>query len=646
MAHIIIYNFLLLGAMASHGLNGIFSLGQYADESNLWYNATYSPSFCSSKVDTATPPCTFTNAMPLTNAEKSQEIYKGGCRTCSQSTEIRCSTSALHAKFSKYPNVWAAYCNDAYLVVWLQSGTGFTANLDAIPYPPGGTSIDGKACRTRTASSISVDTRGRAAVYMLCPVALPTSIPAQNNFAVGSSNGISFLYTGNPSGPPSYTLPADGAVGNTLPGQDIFPTFNNRGQYTPENCEVDYCNEHVGQGGGVPHLHGDPFGPSCLYSASNYSSLSAHPPHIGYSLDGFLIYGRHLAEDATGFNVSLDECGGHIHEGYAYHYHTQVLDLKVSSSFVPSAFGQTYCATTVGPFKCWKADLIAQPYFMFNRSSNQIIAKQPCCGSTAFYVAPYIAFSSGPGPGLGIPGNATQSWDSSPFKSQCGVMSDVFSASPSVTTTPTPTLTPTATPTFTSSSPSSSSPTPTMPFTPSSSLPPGSSPAKSSNLSVSATSTRSTYVSLTSLSPSSTPTYEFIRDTSPATTSADSGVLSLGAFIGIAASALVFLVLVVLLVRLWFSRRVAAAAKSSLTRHSPIMDENDDGLDRLADSQSQDSQNSHPGYFNPLVGVGSQSLPPNWVKRFAEDGSDDVWYENVETGQVEWEIPSDTSRSA
>ena len=123
-------------------------------------------------------------------------------------------------------------------------------------------------------------------------------------------------------------------------------------------------------------------------------------------------------------------------------------------------------------------------------------------------------------------------------------------------------------------------------------------------------------------------------------------MLSLGAFIGIAASALVFLVLVVLLVRLWFSRRVAAAAKSSLTRHSPIMDENDDGLDRLADSQSQDSQNSHPGYFNPLVGVGSQSLPPNWVKRFAEDGSDDVWYENVETGQVEWEIPSDTSRSA
>jgi hypothetical protein len=50
---------------------------------------------------------------------------------------------------------------------------------------------------------------------------------------------------------------------------------------TPEHCEVDSCNEHVGQGGGWPHLHGDPFGPTCLYSAANYSSDVIHPPLIG-----------------------------------------------------------------------------------------------------------------------------------------------------------------------------------------------------------------------------------------------------------------------------------------------------------------------------------------------------------------------------
>jgi hypothetical protein len=34
------------------------------------------------------------------------------------------------------------------------------------------------------------------------------------------------------------------------------------------DCEVDACNEHVGQGAGQPHLHGDPFHEidgTCMY---------------------------------------------------------------------------------------------------------------------------------------------------------------------------------------------------------------------------------------------------------------------------------------------------------------------------------------------------------------------------------------------
>lgn len=31
------------------------------------------------------------------------------------------------------------------------------------------------------------------------------------------------------------------------------------------SCEVDVCNGHAGKGLDY-HLHGDPFGPQCLYS--------------------------------------------------------------------------------------------------------------------------------------------------------------------------------------------------------------------------------------------------------------------------------------------------------------------------------------------------------------------------------------------
>ncbi len=95
--------------------------------------------------------------------------------------------------------------------------------------------------------------------------------------------------------------------------------YNNRGQYTPQDCEVDACNEHVGQGGGQPHLHGDPFHSRdgvCLYGPGNYTSNSAHPPLWGFSLDGYNIYGRHLSENNEGY---APPWGGHICAGACSH---------------------------------------------------------------------------------------------------------------------------------------------------------------------------------------------------------------------------------------------------------------------------------------------------------------------------------------
>ena len=121
---------------------------------------------------------------------------------------------------------------------------------------------------------------------------------------------------------------------------------------------VDTCNEHVGGGGGQPHLHGDPFGSWCLYSAANYSSSTVHPPQvaytyrtltfpyitlnlpspypyhtltlpiilyrvcvhqpqIGWSFDGGSIFGRHINTQNLGYTTALDNCGGHSHDGSA-----------------------------------------------------------------------------------------------------------------------------------------------------------------------------------------------------------------------------------------------------------------------------------------------------------------------------------------
>jgi hypothetical protein len=144
-------------SLAAYGLNGIYPLGLYPEgtsaTSSYFYNTTYSPAFCSAAADFTTPTCTYTVAAGWTDTAKGQEIYKQGCRTCTQSKETRCSTTALSAMFSRFSGtVFGAYCNDNYLVVWTASGRSYVGNLDNVPYPPGGTTTAGTSCRTRAAS--------------------------------------------------------------------------------------------------------------------------------------------------------------------------------------------------------------------------------------------------------------------------------------------------------------------------------------------------------------------------------------------------------------------------------------------------------------------------------------------------------------
>ena len=311
------------------------------------------PSFCDSVTNTAKT-CVFTSQ----TFNYAALVSKVKSKTCTQSTDARCTSAALKAVM-KGQGIKAAYCNDAFLVIISDGSTGFSNYLSSIHNPPGSVGSDGVACVTRTTNPSYSTVK-----IPLYPTLLATSDPSTNNVntnsypnGAGDANGAYMSATTRNTGA-TYGLPTRGAVGITIGGQEIFPAFNNLAYLAPQKCEVDTCQEHVGGGGGQPHLHGDPFGTWCLYSALDYASSSVHPPQIGWAFDGPSIYGRHLSTGNAGYLTPLDNCGGHAHAGYAYHYHAQVLTAFTDFGAYPGkAAGQAYYVSTTGPYKCLKGDI-------------------------------------------------------------------------------------------------------------------------------------------------------------------------------------------------------------------------------------------------------------------------------------------------
>ena len=312
-----------------------------------------------------------------------------GCAACAaaNSADARCSAAALAALFSPYPSIFAAYCNAGYLVMLTSTaGPASLSLLDLVPNPPGGTNgSNSAACKTRAASATPA---WKVNAFPLSPVLYPASALTNNaGVYTGEVNGA-----GGPlnNGTTTFWLPASGRVGVTLSGQELYPVFNNRALFTNENCETAACNEHIGQGLGQPHLHGDPFGAQCLYSSANYTNSAGavdwavHPPLIGIADDGLWIYGRYLSSAAPGGATALDLCGGHAHGSYGYHYHTQVIAaLSSGQGSGTSTAGLPYPQTTTGPLLCFRGNLSANANYL----SPGAAATKPCCGTTATYVA-------------------------------------------------------------------------------------------------------------------------------------------------------------------------------------------------------------------------------------------------------------------
>ena len=482
--------------------------------------ATCSPAFCTATATNAVnnmAACTggaTVAANPQTYLTSSVK-----CSACTPSTDARCTTAALTARFKDYSSVYAAFCNAGYLVVISSSDNSFPDNLDNIPFPPGGTLADGSPCRTRS-SSIGLFTM-QAGRVILTPTAL-SSASLDNNKEKGAA-----WYITRQSDGFIFPLPVAGAIGFTVAGQPMFPIFNNRGSFTPEQCEVDGCNAHVGQGGGQPHLHGDPFGPTCLYSQANYASLTVHPPVIGFAFDGYQIYGRHLSTSAEGYSTALDICGGHEHGSYGYHYHPQII-AATTDSMAPSgiATGQAYPATTTGVYQCFRGSLSAD--VNFELSGPTVTASNPCCSTSAgayshpYYVKSGFTFAptaqgggggGAPPPGASASATATVSRTTSPTVSPTRsppAASASSTVSPSTSPTVSPSRTPLASGASATSTPSpSTSPTVSPTRTPSAaaaSASPTVSPSTSPTASPSRTPPASGASASSTPSPSTSPT--------------------------------------------------------------------------------------------------------------------------------------------
>jgi hypothetical protein len=97
----------------------------------------------------------------------------------------------------------------------IRTGKGdFNGNLDAVPYPPGGT-VNGAACRTRTQSE------GYYITKIPLSYTLLSTASGTNNVAAFQAAGATYLQHATSGA--VYGLAADGPVALSAAGQQIYP---------------------------------------------------------------------------------------------------------------------------------------------------------------------------------------------------------------------------------------------------------------------------------------------------------------------------------------------------------------------------------------------------------------------------------------
>ncbi len=105
-------------------------------------------------------------------------------------------------------------------------------------------------------------------------------------------------------------------IGIALNGVVIAGPYDSQKKIAPYNRIVDECSSHADPQG-MYHYH---FSPLCLKNSKGDSVGGSPLNQIGWSFDGFKIFG--LA-DRKKHMPFIDNCNGHSHEG-EYHYHATI----------------------------------------------------------------------------------------------------------------------------------------------------------------------------------------------------------------------------------------------------------------------------------------------------------------------------------
>ena len=205
-----------------------------------------------------------------------------------------------------------------FMVVGAINGTGGPNFLIDVARPPGDGSSPQYSQQTITRNAFLSTVLARIPLkdYGLISSLSENDLSSYNSLIEDSGTGGAWNV---------YNYASTSVNGIAVDGVKIYPAMNNTLVFAPTNAEITSTGVHVGRGMGL-HYHAD--GHSFngnginLYNVEDYQG-HAHPPIIGFALDGLALYGKY--EDAHsgmhGYGDALDEYGSHSHDGYGHHYH-------------------------------------------------------------------------------------------------------------------------------------------------------------------------------------------------------------------------------------------------------------------------------------------------------------------------------------
>jgi len=234
-----------------------------------------------------------------------------------------------------------------FMTVGTRNGTGGPNFLLDVARPPGDGASGSYEEQTITRNAVLSSALFRIPLkdYGLVSSLTDNDLSSHNSLAadagVSSANYDVYNYA-------SYSV-----SGLAVDGVKIYPSYNNTLVFAPVNAEITTTGVHVGRGMGL-HYHADGHGFTGnginLYNIEDYEG-HAHPPVIGFGMDGLAIYGKYESDYSTmdGAMVALDEYGSHDHDDYGHHYHA--FEHEVSSEVKGEAVSFTQHFLMVGAYR-------------------------------------------------------------------------------------------------------------------------------------------------------------------------------------------------------------------------------------------------------------------------------------------------------